>query len=513
MSSVLAQVIDTFRDLRVLVIGDVMLDSYLEGTTDRLCREAPVPVVSLNRREDRPGGAANTAANLHGLGAAVTLLAVTGADLEGNRLRQILADQGITTDHMPAHPARGTLAKQRIIAAGQMLVRFDQGSTDPVDLHTEQLLIERLREHFPRSDAVIISDYGYGGLTRRVIQTLAELQAGYRRVVVVDAKDLVAYRHVGVTAVKPNYAEAMQLLGSRASCRNGARVDTIAAHGPWLLEQVGTQIAAVTLDTDGALIFERGNPPYRTYARPTPPSRSAGAGDTFVSALALALAAGAGTPTAAELASAAAALVVAQDGTVTCTANALREYVSTGDRYITDRARLVERVERYRRQGRRVVFTNGCFDIIHRGHIDFLNRARVLGDVLIVGVNTDASARRVKGPARPINPLEDRIEVLAALSSIDHLVAFAEDTPCALIQAIRPDVFVKGGDYTRAQLPEAELVEQLGGRVQILPHLDDRSTTRLIARIRADAVSPERMLTPRDEYAVNPVEPAREVGG
>lgn len=488
MNSALSHCIDAFPRLRVLVIGDAMLDSYLEGDSDRLCREAPVPVVTVAQRSDAPGGAANTAANVHSLGGDVVLLSVTGDDAEGSRLRATLEQQGIATGHLLTQPARSTLAKHRLIAAAHMLVRFDQGCTDPVDQSLEQALIDRLWTFFPRSDAVIVSDYGYGILTPRVIQTLAGLQARWPRVLVVDAKELDAYRFVGVTAVKPNYAEAMHLLGIYPTTNGHTRIDTVAAHGQRILDRIGTRIAAITVDMDGALIFERDSPPYRTYARPTPHSRAAGAGDTFVSALTLALAAGVHTPAAAELASAAAAIVVARDGTATCAARDLREYISAGERYVTDPAHLVARVELYRRQGRRIVFTNGCFDILHRGHSTFLNRAKALGDVLIVGVNTDESVRRLKGPERPINTLDDRIEVLAALSCIDHLVAFADDTPADLIRAIRPDVFVKGGNYTRDDLPEAALVESLGGRVQILPYLEDRSTTGLIERIRATSV-------------------------
>jgi D-beta-D-heptose 7-phosphate kinase/D-beta-D-heptose 1-phosphate adenosyltransferase len=237
----------------------------------------------------------------------------------------------------------------------------------------------------------------------------------------------------------------------------------------------------VTLDCEGALVFERGRPAYRTY---TQPARScvAGAGDTFVAGLALGLAAGASTAAAAELASGA-AVVVGKDGTAICSAQELREYVSAEDEYYGDLDRLKARVEFYREQGRKIVFTNGCFDILHRGHITYLNRAKALGDVLVVGVNSDESIRRLKGPSRPINSLEDRVQVLAALSCVDHLVAFGEDTPCNLIRALRPRVFVKGGDYTRERLPEAPLVEELGGVVQILPYLQDRSTTGIIERI------------------------------
>jgi D-beta-D-heptose 7-phosphate kinase/D-beta-D-heptose 1-phosphate adenosyltransferase len=498
MISNLSQLIDSFGGFCVLVVGDAMLDSYLEGAAATICREAPVPIVTLGSRVDAPGGAANTAANISSLGGRATLLSVVGTDAEGERLRGILDERGVATEHVLSRSARRSLAKHRVIAASQMIVRFDQGSTGPIDPATEQALIERLAALFPRCDAVVVSDYGYGVLTPRVIAALAALQSQAPRVIVVDSKQLPAYRTVGITAVKPNYAEAIKLLGAQPTDSQGQRAESIAAHAGRLLDITGAQIAAITLDTDGAIVIERGSSPYRTYARPTRDSYAAGAGDTFLSALALAFAAGADTPAAAEIASAAAAIVVGKDRTATCAAEELRAYVSAEGKYVTDLARLVARAEIYRQQGRRIVFTNGCFDILHRGHIAYLSRAKALGDILIVGVNSDAGVRRLKGPERPINTLDDRAQVLAALSCVDHLIACDDETPIQLIRVLRPDVFVKGGDYSRGSLPEASVVEQLGGIVQILPYLPDRSTTSLIERIRAIAGRAGGSQTKRD---------------
>jgi D-beta-D-heptose 7-phosphate kinase/D-beta-D-heptose 1-phosphate adenosyltransferase len=253
-----------------------------------------------------------------------------------------------------------------------------------------------------------------------------------------------------------------------------------------VLEASGAQIAAVTLDVQGAVVLERGQSAYRTYARPASHARATGAGDTFAATLALALAAGGDTPGAAELASAAAGIVVDQERTSRCSAGELlaRVGLGVGDKLAGDAEALRQRIARERDQGRRIVFTNGCFDILHRGHITYLARAKALGDVLVVGVNSDASVRALKGPERPINPVDDRIAVLAALSSIDVIAPFAEETPVELIRAVRPDVYAKGGDYTRERLPEAPIVEQLGGVVHILPFLDARSTTSVIERLR-----------------------------
>jgi D-beta-D-heptose 7-phosphate kinase/D-beta-D-heptose 1-phosphate adenosyltransferase len=507
----LAQLLESFRGRRVLVIGEAMLDSYLEGTSGRLCREAPVPIVTLHSRTDAAGGAANTAVNVRSLGGEVEFLSATGDDEEGSTLRRILCERGVPLEHVLALRGRRTLAKQRVIASGQLLVRFDQGSTEPLDAEWEAALIDRLTALYSSCDAVIVSDYGYGVLTPRLIAALARLQRHTPRLLLADAKDLTAYRQVGLTAVKPNYEEAVHLLGAGRRETTEDRATQMAALSERLLELLGTQMAAITLDCDGALLCEREHPPYRTYARPTRNSRAAGAGDTFISALALALSAGADTPSAAELASAAARIVVAKDGTATCSAAELREYIAAENSFVTDPERLAARADFYRQQGQRIVFTNGCFDILHRGHITYLNRAKALGDILVVAVNTDESVARLKGPSRPINTLEDRVQVLCALSCVDHVVAFDEDTPSNLIRAIRPDVFVKGGDYTRETLPEAPLVEQLGGIVQLLPYLEDRSTTRLIERIR-DAYGavrgPQRSTHGRDRGLERGAKPA-----
>ena len=493
--------LDAFAGLKVLVIGEAMLDCYLSGVATRLCPEAPVPVVTVTDLSRVPGGAANTAVNVHTLNGLVTFLSAIGDDWEGAILRQALEEQGVSTKHVLTQPGRRTLAKQRVISSATLLVRFDQGSTDAMARETEQKLIDELERCFPDCDAVIVSDYGYGILTSRVIQAIAKLQQSSPRILVVDSKNLTAYRHVGVTAVKPNYNQAVQLLGLEAlhattlADRN-VRADQIATHRERLLDLTGAQIAAVTLDAEGALVFERDReaspeeirPSYRTYARPANHERATGAGDTFVSVLTLALATGAPTPVAADLASAAAAVVVGKEGTTACSAQELRQMLlmpslQAPDKYVPDPRSLVAGVASKRAKGERIVFTNGCFDILHAGHVSYLNRARELGDILIIGVNSDVSVSRLKGPSRPINPLEDRIQVLSALGCVDYLVPFDDDTPSNLIRIIRPDVYVKGGDYTKETLPEASLVEKLGGVIQIMPFVENRSTTSIIERI------------------------------
>jgi D-beta-D-heptose 7-phosphate kinase/D-beta-D-heptose 1-phosphate adenosyltransferase len=489
MNSDLAQLIDAFAGLRVFVIGEAMLDTYLEGSAGRFCQEAPAPVVNLSGRSNVPGGAANAAVNVAALGGQVTFLSVIGGDAEGSVLAEVLQERGVATEQVIVDPSRRTLTKQRIVAGGQVLMRVDDGSTDALDAETELLLADRLRELFAAVDAVLVSDYNYGIITPAIVQALAELQAQMPRIVVVDSRRLGDFREVRPTAVKPNYREAMELLGESVSpgaSGSAERAEALLPHGEHILDKTGAGMAVVTLDQEGAVLFERGKAPFRAYAAPARNAGVTGAGDTFTSALTLALAAGASATDAVELAAAAAAVVVGKDRTASCSAQELREYTSAGGKHLADLAALTARVDFHRQQGRRIVFTNGCFDILHSGHISYLDRAKTLGDILIVGVNSDAGIKRLKGPSRPINSLQNRLHVLAALGCIDHVVAFDEDTPCNLIRAIRPDVFVKGGDYTRERLPEAAIVEEYGGSVHILPYEQDCSTTGIIERIQGD---------------------------
>lgn len=487
MSESLNALLDAFARLNLLVIGDAMLDSYSSGDAARLCPDAPAPVVDLRRRQDFGGGAANVAANLAALGARATLLSVIGDDGEGTLLEQVACDSGVLTSRIIRSPRRKTLIKHRIMAGSHVVVRLDHGTTAELDARDEGALTDALHALVPQTEAVLISDYGYGTLTPRIVSCLGELQRRFDTILAIDSKNLARFRELRPTVTKPNYRQACELLAATADAvatsHNGDRGAAIIDHTDRLLDVTGARRVAVTLDQDGAVILESGRPPYRTYARSASTANSSGAGDTYLAAFALTLAAGGATQIAADLASAAAGVVVSKECTATCTALELREAMTADGRPGLDAEQLCGIVAAYRRQGRRIVLTNGCFDILHGGHISYLRRARTLGDVLIVGVNTDDSIRRLKGPNRPINCLDDRLRVLAALSCVDHLVAFAEDTPHQLVRLLRPDVFVKGGDYTRATLPEAGLVEELGGRVEILPMVADRSTTRLIDRI------------------------------
>lgn len=487
MSGALTEAVGAFAGRRVVVIGEAMLDTYLIGRADRLSREAPVPVVSLERRVDAAGGAANAAVNLRALGARVELLSAIGTDDEADRLRAALREARVPDHDVLPVPGRRTLAKQRVLAREQVLVRFDSGSVEPLPADIEDVLIDRLHGVIAGADAVLISDYAYGVLGERVQAALREAIERHGPVVVVDARDPARHARLRPTAVKPNYAEAVRLLGEQELWDPEGRARQIVAGAEVLARRTGARVMAVTLDQAGAVVLEHGRDPYRTYARPTPDERACGAGDTYAAALTLAFASGASVPVAAELAAAASSVVVTRAGTAVCTAAELAAAVGRTGKRLATANELRERVTALRGEGRRIVFTNGCFDLLHRGHVSYLTRAKALGDALIVAVNGDDSVRRLKGPERPLNPLDDRLGVLEALSCIDHVIAFDEPTPAALIELVRPDIYVKGGDYSLDTLPEAGQVEALGGQVRILPYMDDRSTTGLIARMRAPA--------------------------
>jgi D-beta-D-heptose 7-phosphate kinase/D-beta-D-heptose 1-phosphate adenosyltransferase len=382
------------------------------------------------------------------------------------------------------HPRRRTLCKQRLFADDQLLARLDWGDAAPLIDSAQRALVSRLGAEFASCDALILSDYDYGAIGPELQRALVELQNQSPRAVVGDSKRLQGFPGLKFTAIKPNYEQAIRLLGL-IPVAAGARVEQIQRHGAALLDVIDTQLAVVTLDRDGAVVFQKGRPPLRTSAEPHPHWRAAGAGDTFVAALTLALAAKAPPEAAAHFAATAAAIVVGKDGTATCAASELAARLNGTRTPPSTDAALAAALEAHRLAGRRIVLTSGCFDILHRGHVTYLHQARALGDVLVVGLNSDDSIRRLKGPERPINAVEDRLHVLLALDCVDYVVVFEEDTPHRLVEFVRPHVFVKGGDYTRQQLPEADLVEQLGGRIEILPLVRERSTTQLISRIRA----------------------------
>jgi D-beta-D-heptose 7-phosphate kinase / D-beta-D-heptose 1-phosphate adenosyltransferase len=482
-----SNIIEEFTSKRILVIGDLMLDVYLKGSSSRLSPEAPVPVVDVREKVERLGGAANTATNLKSLGAQVTLLSVVGMDDEGSKAIRLLKHAGIDTSRILKFNERLTLVKSRIMAGPHILTRFDTGTDTPVDEKIETLMIRYLEVEYANYDAIVISDYNKGIITAAIRNALTDLQKQHNKFLSVDSKRLDFFKSLTPSFVKPNYEEVLALLNLPA---HSDRVGQLMAAGPALFAATGARIAAITLDSDGALLFSADQVLHQPCAETVNIPNVVGAGDTFVSAFTLSAVSGANIEAAGILACAAASITVGKEGTASCAIHELKFHFNKATKEIQSLDDLSQLCSFYRSLGKRIVFTNGCFDILHSGHVSYLNRARQLGDVLVVGVNNDESIRRFKGASRPINPLSDRIGVLTGLAAIDHVISFgkeSDDTPIELIRIVKPDIFVKGGDYTREKLPEASAVEAAGGEIVFLPLVADHSTTQIIQQIHQNS--------------------------
>ncbi len=460
---------------RLLVVGDVMLDRYWHGGTSRISPEAPVPVVRVGESEDRPGGAANVALNIAALGGHVALAGLVGDDDNARLLSDRLEGSDVST-HFQRSPEIPTITKLRVMSRSQQLIRLDfEDSLAGID--TGEML-GRVEAALPDSDLVILSDYGKGTLGR-VEELIALVSASGKRVLV-DPKGSDFHRYRGASVITPNLGEFEAVVGA---CHDDAE---LAAKGERLRAELELEALLITRSEKGMTLIRADHAPLHlpTHAREV--FDVTGAGDTVIGVLGLALAAGHGYPEAVTLANLAAGLVVAKPGTATLSVAELYTALH-GDKLAEfgaiDAATLVEAVRAAQARGERVVMTNGCFDILHAGHVAYLEQARRLGDRLIVAVNDDASVARLKGPRRPINTLARRMQVLASLSAVDWVVAFGEETPARLIEAVLPDVLVKGGDYRPEEIAGGEAVIANGGEVKVLGFEDGVSTTAMIATI------------------------------
>ena len=472
------------RAPRVVVVGDVMLDRWWVGSSHRLSREAPAPVVEVSGRHEVPGGAANTAMNLAALGADVRLVGLVGADEPGRTLRDLLEQAGVEVTGLLDSPDVATVTKTRVVSDDQMLVRIDDVQPVVLTPVLEDDLATATAKALVEAEALVVCDYDSGVL-------LGAVQAAFARqarppLVVVDAHDAAPWSALRPDVVTPNAEEAFRLL-SRSVPTDGTRLAALTGAAVELRARSGAAAVLVTLDRDGSMLLtdeDADGRPFRTSGSPRAEKQAAGAGDTFVAALTLARAAGTPLRVAASLAQAAADVVVQRFGTSVCSTDELVEHLGVGDAAL-DEETLLRRVAAERAAGRRVVMTNGCFDVLHRGHTTYLQQAAQLGDVLVVAVNSDRSVRRLKGPERPINGEADRAGVIAALSCVSYVTVFDTDTPVPLLERLRPDVYAKGGDYRPEDLVEAAVVEGYGGQVQILGFVPSQSTTDVVGRIRA----------------------------
>lgn len=466
--------IPQFDKVRVLVAGDVMLDRYWFGATGRISPEAPVPVVHVRDTEERPGGAGNVAVNLASLGVQCTLLGITGDDAAATALTASMRQRGVRCE-LTRLKQTATITKLRVLSRHQQLIRVDFEET--FGSFSAPPLLAQFQHALGETQVVILSDYGKGSLAGVEQLITAAHKAGKPALVDPKGRDFAKYR--GATAITPNLAELEAVVGE---CPDEA---AIVSKGEKLRADLELQALLVTRGEHGMTLLEAGHPALHLPTQALEVSDVTGAGDTVIALFAAGLGAGLGFADAAALANFAAGLVVAKLGAASVTPAELRLALHTRNGGgVLDEAAVMDAVSHARSLRERVVMTNGVFDILHAGHVSYLEQARKLGNRLIVAVNDDASVKRLKGAERPVNTLTHRMRVLAALGCVDWVVPFSEDTPERLICKILPDVLVKGGDYRAEQVAGYACVTQHGGEVHILPFLEGVSTTRIIEALK-----------------------------
>jgi len=471
-----------FDRRRVLVVGDVMLDRYVWGQVRRVSPEAPVPVLQLQRETEVPGGAANVARNLAGLGLAVALAGVTGDDAARTTLLRILTSEGIDPDALLIASDRATTTKTRIVGDRQQLVRIDSEHAEPLREGDSERLLGAVTARLAGAAALVLSDYAKGVLTEPLCQDLIARAGEAGIPVLVDPKARDFRRYAGATLVTPNRGELAAATGVPAGDQSGQLAAAERLRG-----DLGVAALVLTLSEQGmALVDSSGTSLIPAMAREV--FDVSGAGDTVIAAFAAGFAAGLDRGDAARLANLAAGVVVGKVGTAAIEtddllAAILSERAQEQAAKVKTPSSLAAQVRRWQAAGERVVFTNGCFDLLHVGHVTYLERARRYGQRLVVGLNTDGSVRALKGPDRPLIGEADRARVLAALAAVDAVVLFDEATPLALIEALRPDILAKGADYRAEEVVGAREVRGWGGEVVLVPLVEERSTSAIIARI------------------------------
>ncbi|MFO0984214.1 MAG: D-glycero-beta-D-manno-heptose-7-phosphate kinase [Planctomycetota bacterium] len=475
----LARRVREWQGIRIAVLGDVILDRYTWGQVSRISPEAPVPVVLVGPEELRLGGAANVAANVAAVGGQVALLGVVGSDAGGASIERLLDQQHIAPRGLVIDAARPTIVKERVMARNQQLMRIDRETYVPLGADIEQELIERI-EALGNVRVWIVSDYGKGTLTRSVLERVV----GSGATVLVDPKGKDYARYRGATLITPNKKEAEE---ATARVLDGPAAWRAAAAD--LIEQLALQAAVITLGPEGAFGRTRSGEEMHVPADARAVFDVTGAGDTMIALLAMGLATGESLFDALSIANAGAGVVVGKVGTAPVTkselVHALDAFATMRHEKILDGTTLLERLQQHRTRHESIVFTNGCFDILHEGHVDYLRFAKSRGSVLVVGVNDDASVRRLKGVGRPVNAIAARMKVLAALQDVDYVTPFADDTPADLIRTISPQVLVKGEDWRDKGVVGREWVEAHGGQVVLAPLTPGRSTTALLDAARS----------------------------
>ncbi len=462
----------------ILVVGDLMIDHYLWGKCERISPEAPVPVIAIEKETAVLGGAGNVINNLSALGAKVSVLSVIGKDENANELKNMFEEIDVNIENLVVEEKRFTSKKSRIIASQQQVVRYDKESRDEILKSSEAKIIENLKKNISSYDMLILSDYGKGVLTNTLTRKLIDIANENSKRVLVDPKGEDYRKYFGAYLLTPNKKEAVE--ASKVKIRNEA---TLLEAISKLKNECSLDIGLITLSEDGIAIYDDGLRTHPTVAREV--YDVTGAGDTVIASLAFSLSCGYDIDKAVKFANLAAGVVVGKIGSATATLNEIIEYESSLNKSTSDsHIKTLEEIEalsaELKKRGKKVVFTNGCFDILHVGHVKYLEKAKSYGDVLILGLNSDESVSRLKGPTRPVNTEDDRAYILASLEAVDYVVKFYDDTPYELIKAVQPHILVKGGDYEGKEVVGQDIADEL----RLVQFVDGKSTSKTIARIQ-----------------------------
>jgi len=475
----LAEILDAIAGAKVVVVGDVMLDRHVTGSVERVSPEAPIPVLRVSHESSSPGGAANVAGKAASLGAEVKLIGAAGTDEAGGELRELLSGRGVDAAGLLDLPGRPTTVKTRFIARTQQLLRVDRESRLPLDQAGVERLVAAARNALGGAGALILEDYAKGVLAGDVASRIIDEAKAAGAAVVVDPSVVPYSRYRGATVITPNESEARSAVGP-----DGPEAELRDVAARLVADSSGAAIA-VTRGPQGISLFRDGGSEIHRPARRVEVFDVTGAGDAVAAAFGAALAAGISAEEAADVANLAGGAVVAQLGPgrigPAALERGLEERAAAAEK-ILSREKAARWASSARERGEKVVFTNGCFDILHAGHLKLLEESAALGDVLILGLNSDESVRRLKGPGRPLLGADERAKILAALDAVDAVIVFEEDTPRALIELIRPDVLVKGADYTEETVVGAEFVKGYGGIVMLVDLVEGISTSAFIER-------------------------------
>ncbi|MDR3436992.1 D-glycero-beta-D-manno-heptose-7-phosphate kinase [Telmatospirillum sp.] len=481
--SVLATRVSAFKQAQILCIGDVMLDQFVYGDVDRISPEAPIPVLRVRRETAMLGGAGNVVRNLGALGAVTHFVSLVGDDMAGREVTRLVGLHSEVDPALVIEDGRQTTIKTRFSAGSQQLLRADRETTVALSGASQEALVSKVTALISKVGAVVLSDYGKGVLSKSIVRTVIDLATAAGCSVVVDPKGADYSVYAGATLVTPNRKELQE-----ATSLPVDGDEAIVAAARRLIDDCGIGNVLVTRSQDGMTLVTRDGEVHHLPAEAREVFDVSGAGDTVVAAMAAAIATGTPLALAARLANVAAGIVVGKVGTAVVYASDLVASLhhsdrNAGDMKVATRETAADQVARWRHKGQKVGFTNGCFDLLHPGHISLLNQARLHCDRLVVGLNSDQSVKRLKGDSRPVQSEVSRATVLASLAAVDLVVIFEEDTPRELIAALHPDVLVKGADYTVDQVVGADLVQGWGGKVVLAELAPGHSTTATIARM------------------------------